>query len=116
MSVSFLTAGNAKLLGLFNNAIEQTEQKGKITTWVRSDDKIYYTHKALEWNKKAWFKAVLFEGQLKFAIIKPKNANIGFLVYAYYHGHIIETFLRHFDTYFSDASASSMPTSDDLLV
>jgi hypothetical protein len=55
MCVRFFTDDPKDLLSSFNARIEQKEEKGKITTWERSDDKKYYTHKATEWHKKAWF-------------------------------------------------------------
>ncbi|EKS6645478.1 hypothetical protein QCD58_004349 [Enterobacter hormaechei] len=50
MSVDFFSATPKSLLDKFNNAIEQDASKEKITTWVRSNDKKYYTHKADERN------------------------------------------------------------------
>jgi hypothetical protein len=40
----------------------------------------------------------------------PQSAKV---VYAYYHGHLIETFLNHFDKDFTKAEATSLPTSGD---
>ena len=33
--------------------------------------------------------------------------------YGYYHGHLIETFLNHFDQSFSQGAASALPTNND---
>jgi hypothetical protein len=35
------------------------------------------------------------------------------VVYAYYHGHLIETFLNHFDKDFTKGEATALPTSGD---
>lgn len=115
MAVDFICSDPHDLLNKFNKAIEQDELKGKITTWIRSKDKKYYTHKADEWKLKAWFKPLVKDGFLTFNIIKPKGAVISTVTYAYYHGHLIETFLGHFDTNFSQASSSALPTSDDII-
>ncbi len=56
MAVVFFTSDARKLRDEFDARIEQSEQKDKITTWERSDDGKYYTHKSAEWAKKAWFK------------------------------------------------------------
>lgn len=113
MSVDFFSTAPQSLLNKFNDAIEQDTSKGKITTWVRSKDKKYYTHKADEWNAKAWFKPDVKDGALTFNIIKPNNSNISTVTYSYYHGHLTETFLSHFDNDFTKATSSAMPTSKD---
>lgn len=113
MSISFKTTDPAALLKAFNTRIEQDEQKGKIKTWKHGEDKKYYTHSATDWTTKAWFKPVLADGWLCFNIIKPKNMNVSALVYAYYHGHLLETFTNHFDQMFEYASSSAMPTEND---
>ncbi|MHC0023787.1 hypothetical protein [Enterobacter vonholyi] len=50
---------------------------------------------------------------LTFNIIKPKSSNVSTVAYAYYHGHLTETFLSHFDKNFTKATSSAMPTSED---
>jgi hypothetical protein len=114
MAVTFSTDKPQALLNKFDAAISQKEQKGKIETWEKSDDGKYYTHKAKEWNKRAWFKPRTETGQLVFNIIKPKDQDIPVLVYAYYHGHLIETFLNHFDHDFTLAQATALATSGDV--
>lgn len=113
MSVTFLTSSAQKLLDDFDARIWQTEQKNKITTWEKSKDGKYYTHKAAEWTKKAWFKAVVASDRLIFNIIRPNNANVTAIAYAYYHGHLIETFLNHFDEQFTLGQASALPAQGD---
>lgn len=115
MAVYFLTPDARALLRQFNARIEQQSVEGKITTWERSSDGQYYTHKASQWAKKAWFKATVDADQLRFNIVKPKNTNITTDVYAYYHGHLIETFLNHFDCDFSRGVATAMPSQNDLV-
>jgi len=114
MAVTFFTDKPKTLLSEFDKRIEQKEVKGKITTWQKSTDGKYYTHKAAEWAKKAWFKPSTSDGKLVFNIIKPKESSVTVLVYAYYHGHLIETFLNHFDQNFENGCASALPTSADL--
>lgn len=114
MALRFFTGDAKSLLDSFNARIEQHEAKGKITTWQRSDDKKYYTHTAPEWRRRAWFKPAIYNDRLTFNIIKPKDSDVSTLVYAYYHGHLTETFLNHFDKRFSSAVSTAMPTDDDL--
>jgi len=114
MAVHFHTDTPKALLAKFNAAIQQKEPKGKIDTWKLSDDGKYYTHTAERWTKKAWFKPSTSDKLLTFNIIKPKDRNVTSPVYAYYHGHLIETFLNHFDTDFTSAAATALPAAGDL--
>ena len=113
MAVNFDTNDAAGLLAAFDARIMQKDAKGKITTWEKSSNAQYYTHKASEWNKKAWFKPTVYSNRLTFNILKPRDQNVTRLVYAYYHGHLIETFLAHFDHGFAEAVASALATSAD---
>lgn len=115
MAVHFITSTAQTLLKEFDARISQKEQTGKIITWEKSDDGKYYTHKAAEWAKKAWFLPTIETNQLTFNIIKPKNQNVTDVVYGYYHGHLIETFLNHLDKGFTVGVASALPEKNDLL-
>jgi hypothetical protein len=48
MAVHFMTTKAQALLNAFDMRIKQAAQKGKITTWEKSDDGKYYTHMAAE--------------------------------------------------------------------
>jgi hypothetical protein len=113
MTCYFITDTPQSILNKFNKRIEQEELKGSIPTWKRSDDRMYYTHASAEWNKKAWFKPSIKSGRLTFYIVKPKNSNITTTVYGYYHGHLIETFLNHFDEDFAQAEATARPAKGE---
>ena len=113
MAVNFMTDNAQALLDSFDSKIDQSEAKGKITTWEKSDDGKYYTHTSVDWRKKAWFKPKVETDRLVFNIIKPKDTNISTVVYGYYHGHLIETFLNHFDADFQTGRATARPTSSD---
>lgn len=115
MAIHFTTTSAASLLKEFDARISQTEAKGKITTWKKSDDGKYYTHKAPEWANKAWFRPTIETTQLTFNIIKPQNSNISSVTYAYYHGHLLETFLNHFDKSFKNGIASGLPETGDMV-
>ena len=109
MAISFTTQNPQALLKAFDQAIHD----GHIATWEKSDDGKFYTHKAANWARKAWFKPVLGTDRLTFNIVRPQNANITTLVYAYYHGHLSETFLNHFDKGFGHSISSAFPESGD---
>ena len=112
MAIYFTTEKPKALLTAFDARINQTEAKGKIETWVKVGD--YYTHKAADWRRKAFLKPRVSANQLTFNIIKPEGADISVPVYGYYHGHLIETFLNHFDQDFSSSSASPKCTDGDV--
>jgi hypothetical protein len=112
MAVDFICSDPQALLKAFNARIAQTEPKGKITTWEVNDGG-YYTHRAPDWSRKAWFKPLVTINKLTFNIIRSQNDTVSSVAYAYYHGHLIETFLAHFDESFSKANASAMPDVGD---
>lgn len=112
MAVNFMTNNPTKLLADFKARIAQTELKGKITTWEKDADGDF-THKAADWHKKAWLRPVIGADRLTFTIVGPQGKGVSSLVYAYYHGHVIETFLNHFDQQFTNAQATALPAYGD---
>jgi hypothetical protein len=114
VAVYFTTEKPNGLLKKFIERVDQEEAKGKITTWRKHKDGEHFTHTSAEWGNKAWMKPHAEKGRLVFNIIKPKSETVSWAVYAYYHGHLIETFINHFNADFSGGQATSQPTSDDL--
>jgi hypothetical protein len=113
MAVYFHTLDPSKLLASFDAKIKQPSPTGKIVTWEKSTGGLY-THKASNWKNLAWFKvSSTNRATLDFYILHPKGGTVGQLAYAYYHGHLIETFLNHLDSDFSSANASALPEGDD---
>lgn len=117
MATIFKTGDPHGLLKAFDQRIEQSEPKGKITTWERHAQNgiTYYTHRAQEWRRKAFFRPAFGNGTLEFNIVKPKEVDISVTVYGYYHGHLSETFLNHFDDLFSEAVCTAAPVSGDII-
>lgn len=113
MSVEFVCSDPAALLKCFDDRIAQTEPKSQIATWQKKNG--YYTHSADRWAGKAWLTASTAKGVLRFNIVPSKEATLTTVAYAYYHGHLIETFLSHFDTMFTDAHASALARAGDIL-
>lgn len=115
MAVYFQTSDPAGLLRKFRSAIDQTSPEGKITTWTASKDGNYYTHTSKQWGYSAWMKPVVETQRLTFYIIKSKGSVVSQTAYGFYHGHMIETFLNHFDRLFDHSSATAMPVPGDLI-
>jgi hypothetical protein len=113
MAIYLLTSTPQSLFREFDARISQREEKGKIITWEKSGDGQYYTHKAVEWRSKAWFKPKIESDRLTFNIIRPQGKNIATVVYAYYHGHLTETFLTHFDKDFGVAISTALAATGD---
>lgn len=114
MAVNFRTTNPSDLLHRFDTAINQTEWKGKITTWEKNPQG-FYTHKAANWRHKAFFKPTITAGVLTFSLVRPKSVVVTVATYGYYHGHLIETFLNHFDRLFTSADATALPAAGDSL-
>lgn len=114
MSVKFFTSNPASLLADFKKKITQKEPEGSITTWEITSLGSF-THKGQQYAKDAFFRADARpdDGFLLFKMIRPEGKNVSARAYAYYHGHLIETFLNHFDEKFSSASASALPADGD---
>ncbi|MDV4159316.1 hypothetical protein [Rhizobium brockwellii] len=105
MSVYFMTAKAKPLLDNFKARIAQTEAKGKITTW-EVEENGDFTHKAADWTEKAWFRPAVMSDRLRFDVVWPADQQRPVPVYAYYHGHLIETFVNHFENELTLASAT----------
>ncbi|WP_236218177.1 hypothetical protein [Pseudomonas rhodesiae] len=114
MSVKFFTGNPAGLLADFKKKINQKESEGSITTWEITSSGAF-THKGQQYSKDAFFRAEAKpdEGFLLFRMTRPEGKNVSSRAYAYYHGHLIETFLNHFDEKFSHSAASALPADGD---
>ena len=110
MAALFTTSDPTGLLNAFKVAIDSKTVK----TW-RYDNDGDFSHTESQFQDKAWFRPKVEAGKLSFYIIKAKTQNITPFVYAYYHGHIIETFLYHFDKSFSLSTATAMPVPGDIV-
>lgn len=108
MSVHILTNSPNALLLSFKKAILEK----KILTWS-SDADGDFTHATEQWRNLAWFRPELRNDRLVLSIIKPTNSKISSVVYAIYHGRIIESMLAHFDKNFSNAFATALPSDKD---
>lgn len=112
MSLTFTTNDPATLLKAFDAAIAQTEVKGRINTWKKTANG-NYTHTSDQWKGKAYFKPAVIQGALRFTIFPPKDTQLGSYEYAYYHGHLTETFLYHFDAMFEEGLSTAQASHGD---
>jgi hypothetical protein len=110
MAIHFKTETPKKLLAAYKKAIDD----GHISTWSYDSDGDF-THTADQWNKKAWLRPKVQEGaELVLYVLAPKDTELSSTIYAVYHGHFIESMLRHCDKLFSEGRASSMPEEGDV--
>lgn len=112
MSLTFKTSDPDALLKAFDAAIAQSEPKGKINTWKKTANG-NYTHTSEQWKNRAYFKPVKGQGYLRFTIFPANETKLGSYDYAYYHGHLTETFLYHFDTRFLEAVSTAQASNGD---
>lgn len=110
MAIIIQTNNPAKLLKAIKEAIDE----GNVQTWSYDSDGDF-THNPEQWNKKAWLRPKIYTNELKLGIIPPKDTKISRSVYGIYHGRFIEMLLVHFDTEFSNAIATALPTAMDIV-
>jgi hypothetical protein len=108
--IYFETKTPKKLLAAYKKAIDD----GHVTTWSYDSDGDF-THTADQWSRKAWLRPKIEDGKaLVFSIVKPQEATLSAVVYAVYHGRLIESMLRHCDELFIVGRASALPEGDDI--
>lgn len=113
MAVYLTALTPQSLLDHFDVAVRQSGAGGTILTWKRGGNGQRYTQAPSEWAEKAWFRPAVLRDKLIFNIVSPPNGRIDPIVYSYYHGSLIETFLRHFADDIVLASASPLPMPGD---
>lgn len=91
--------------------------EGHIDTWTyeNHEDKIYFTHSAQQWNRRAYLRPNEGRGLVTFNVIKPKSKPVSRFVFAIYEGRFIEMLVAHFPTSFTLAAATPNPVDGDLL-
>ncbi|MBD8239512.1 hypothetical protein ALP39_200480 [Pseudomonas marginalis pv. marginalis] len=96
MTLRFTTSDPMSLLENFKNLIKQTEPKGKIKSWIAIDGG--FRHNS-DWKDKCLFQAVISADKtcLIFTTSQIKEE----FAYAYYHGHLLQTFIEHLNTKFT---------------
>jgi hypothetical protein len=106
--ITFSTTTPNALLAAIKKAIDDK----KVTTW--SHNQGYFTHTPPQWINKAWLQPVVDAAVgLRFAIVHPNNGIVTSENYAVYHGRFVEMMLAHFDSEFTNATSTAMPTAFD---
>lgn len=116
MSLSFYTDKPKALLAEFDQRIAQDEPKGRVNTWRKTTNG-FYTHTGERWKNKAYFYPAIKDDRLRFNIFPAdgKGRTVTPEDYAFYHGHLTETFLNHFTSRFTAARSSAKPSINDLM-
>lgn len=111
MAIHIKTKTPKKLLAAYKKAVDD----GHVDTWSYDSDGDF-THTAKQWIRQAWLRPKIVEGtELIFYVLAPKETKLSGAVYAIYHGRFIESMLTHCDTLFSEAHATALPESGDVI-
>lgn len=106
MAVYFKTKQPQALLDAFDQRLAAPEVWRVIDFWIKSDDDAGYTHASDEWKGRAFMRPTISDGLLTFNIVKPQDQSGSASVYAFYHGQIVEGFLRQLDIMFSSIEST----------
>lgn len=72
-----------------------------------------FSHTPEKWINRAWLRAEVGEGELKFGILGTKDIGMTASLYSAYHAYFIEMLLTHFDKFFITAAATAKKTAPD---
>ena len=107
MAVIVKTENPTALLGRVRAEIASEN----IVTWELKNG--YLTHVPEQWRAKAWFLPKVLDGNLLFLIRPSKGRKVTSVVYAVYHGRLVEMLLAHFDSDFTEVNCTAMPDYGD---
>ncbi len=108
MAVRAFTDDPEELLSALKKAIDE----GVIYTW-RIDSDGDLTHTSTQWGGRAWMRPKVLEDRLLFNIIASKKEKMSKTLYGFYHGHLIQTLLIHFDSKMNIVTATALGTTGD---
>jgi hypothetical protein len=109
MSVTFSTANPTALLAAFKKGIDDRH----VVTWSYDKDGDF-THNPPQWNKKAYLRPVISQGQLTMKFLGRKQ-DVTWEVFAVYQGRFIESMIVHCNALFATGTATSNPTTLDTI-
>jgi hypothetical protein len=95
-------------------AVREAIQTKKVQTWELVQE-VYLTHAPPQWARHAFFRPSVQHGTLVFHIVPPQGQNVTTEAYAVYHGRLIEMLLAHFDSKITQATATAMPVTGDVV-
>jgi hypothetical protein len=110
MAIRVATSQPQALLAAIKRAIEQRH----VETWTYDKDGDF-THTPTQWTNKCWLRPHIGVGMLTFTTLPPRGVALSKEIYAVYHGRFIEMLLAHFDSQFSDAEATAVGTTQDVV-
>ena len=112
MAIIVKTENSSSLLQSIYLAIDNK----KIHTWtyIVFEGKRYLTHSPEQWIKKAYLLPEVYDGELRFGIVPPRDQRIADETRGVYHGRFVEMLMGHFRTQFSVASATSQNFVPDI--
>ena len=108
MAIIVNTASPSDLL----KKIKKTIDDGKVRSWSYDKDGDS-THDSEQWKNKAWLRPKVYNGELRFGILKQKDVDLAKQVYGLYNGRFIDMLLTHFDDCFMTALATAGKTEPD---
>lgn len=101
-----------KMPQTFMDEIMKAIDENKIQTWTYDSDNDL-THSLDQWKNKAWMRPRAIKDSeiynFAFGFIGNKNVVTTKVLYAVYHGRLVETLLSHFDTDITEIFVTSMP-------
>ena len=110
MAVRVATSQPQVLLAATKRAIDQ----GHVEPWKYDKDGDF-THTPTQWANKCWLRPHVSSGILTYTTLPPRGVALSKETYAVYHGRFIEMLLAHFDSQFSDAEATAVGTTQDVV-
>jgi hypothetical protein len=110
MAVRVGTSQPQALLSAIRRAIDQ----GHVDTWKYDKDGDF-THTPTQWVNKCWLRPHVSWRLLTFTTLPPGGTVLSKEIFAVYHGRFIEMLLAHFDSQFSDAEATAVGTTQDVV-
>jgi hypothetical protein len=109
MSLTFYTNNPTGLLRTFKNAIDNKH----VVTWSYDSDGDF-THTTEQWNKQAWMRPVVGQGQLTLNFLgNPRTSKSMRELYAIFHGRFAESMLVHCDELFTNVTATALATPNE---
>lgn len=113
MALYFSSSNPAGLQKKFEEAVALGNKKDGIATWRKHKQSNHFTHTGPQFADGAWFHPKAEQGRLAFYLKFEQGKKFDPMLYAYYHGHLIETMIHHFDSHFTLASATPNAVDGD---
>ena len=95
-------------------AVRSEIASGTIRTWTYDADGDL-THVAPQWAQRAWMRPTIVASAVHFNILPPQGRVITRATYGFYHAHLVETLLTHFDSEFMTITATALPDGADIV-